>query len=83
MLPLIRYLVKGDKLRLVGKIVRPFSQRKSFRKENLSAASYSINEAEFRANIQLTRRSSGSIKRLEDTLRLHVSVEASNRLETG
>ena len=32
---------------------------------------------------QLTRWSSGSTKRLEDTWRLQVSVEASNRLETG
>ena len=54
-----------------------------FVKKETFAASYSISEAEFRTNIQLTRRSSASIKRLEDALHLHMSIETSNRLETS
>ena len=72
------YFIKGEKQQLAEKIILLFSQRK-----NCSAASYSSNEAEFRTNIQLTRWSSASIKRLEDALHLHTSVEAGNQLETG
>ena len=61
-----------------GKNCSAVSQRK-----NRSTASYSINQAEFRTNVQLTRRSSASIKRLEDALHLHVSIEPCNHIETG
>ena len=57
------YFVKGEKQRLVERIVLPFSRRK-----NRSASSCSINEMDFIANIQLTRCSSASIKQLEDAL---------------
>ena len=72
------YFIIGKMQQLVERIVPQFFQGK-----NRSAAFYSINKADFRTNIQLTRRSSASIKQLQDALHLHMSVGTSNQLETG